>query len=350
MDQLLLIISFILPANETWGTRLVLSAQESEDVGLSLIDPGSRAYDDCKIMSEARPGSVLPPELVHQIIDSVLVNVNRSYYFDTSEHNPREIVLNHQSRVRKRHYSLCGRVCRYWASLCQRALFHAITLRSTTDVSTFKQILLTTPVTDLPPVGSLVREMYLNASMSNNPGDRSWLHLVPLLRLDASLPGLQSCTTLIHNWSTTPSPWSFDLPLPKIYNLLLPSFDASISKLVLANIRIKDAQTLCKLVLGIRGLYWLTLTHVYLESLSEYEPTLPHLLSVGCSTSVQEIHMTSGNAAVFAPHLLTTISAANLRGIFHAADYTAIAGIWDRFVGDRIRYREVVTMDIGNCE
>ena len=78
---------------------------------------------------------------------------------------------------KKRHLSLLGRICRYWARLCRPNLFRSITLRNPDDVKHFREILDAPAVLGLQPVASMVVAVKAKVAHKDPP----WIHLAMFL-------------------------------------------------------------------------------------------------------------------------------------------------------------------------
>ena len=80
-------------------------------------------------------------------------------------------------REAKRLIAACALVCRYWARLSRRWLFHNITLRTLDDMQRFREIVDTPALRGLEPIAETVGSVYVAADSRNEP----WLHLLFML-------------------------------------------------------------------------------------------------------------------------------------------------------------------------
>lgn len=164
------------------------------------------------------------------------------------------------SATAKAPFSLCGRVCRYWARICRPKLFETIKLRSAEDMLQFATMLKAPPLDQLDPIASLV--FCIDAFSDGKAAP--WLHQGPnqvLSRLHTKNP----VYNVNFGVSFTPSTVGGPKTLSSLYPCLPRSLPTSYwgpTHLHLSGVHFRRGAELCRLITGTPSLVVIALTNL----------------------------------------------------------------------------------------
>lgn len=195
----------------------------------------------------------------------------------------------------KRTLALCALVCRAWAPICQRAIFHCITLRSEED---FRE-LLSFVNREGCALGLYVGHLCLNVTFGNTP----WLHMLcrricppwdvraitrmsdSALKASMPFPGLSSTSLSLHG------PAGLSIILSDIHSSLprrVPSaFSRGIVELCLADMTLHSVADVLRILKDLPSIAYLSCLDIEWEvplcrkpDLSDLRNTISHVRSI----------------------------------------------------------------------